>query len=113
MDGISNNVAFQQQFALDVQGMEKLKHTTETDAKQGLEEASRQFEALFLHMMLKSMRDAIPESGLMQSQQGDFYESLLDQQWSQHLSGKGLGLADQLTRQLNTIQGGTDANGSN
>lgn len=102
MNGISNGMDMQQQFALDVQGLEKLKQGAGSNPKDGLKEACEQFEALFLHMMLKSMRDAVPESGLLESQQGNFYESLLDQQWSQHLAGKGLGLADQLSRQLTT-----------
>ena len=99
MDGIGKGLDVGQQFALDVQGLDKLKHSAGSDG-QNLQEACRQFEALFLHMMLSSMRAAVPESGLLESQQGNFYESLLDQQWSQHLAGKGLGLADQLTKQL-------------
>ncbi|GGX78010.1 flagellar rod assembly protein/muramidase FlgJ [Litchfieldella qijiaojingensis] len=88
------------QFALDMQGIQRLKHTARQDPNAGLDEAARQFEALFLQMMLKSMREATPQSDLLNSQQTEFYTSLLDQQWSQHMAGRGIGLAEQLINQL-------------
>ncbi|QJQ94411.1 MULTISPECIES: flagellar assembly peptidoglycan hydrolase FlgJ [Halomonadaceae] len=88
------------QFALDTQGIQRLQHTARRDPSAGLPEAARQFEALFLNMMLKSMREASPQSDLFSSQQSEFYNSLLDQQWSQHLAGRGFGLAEQLINQL-------------
>lgn len=88
------------QFALDLQGLQRLKTTASRNPGEGLEEAAKQFEAVFLQMMLKSMRDAVPESGLLDSQQSKFYTEMLDKQWSQHLSGHGIGLAEQLINQL-------------
>ncbi|WP_052383842.1 flagellar assembly peptidoglycan hydrolase FlgJ [Litchfieldella xinjiangensis] len=88
------------QFALDMQGIQRLKHSASQDPNAGLPEAAKQFEAMFLQMMVKSMRDASPQSDLMNSQQTEFYTSLLDQQWSQHMAGKGVGLAEQLINQL-------------
>ncbi|MBH8579895.1 flagellar assembly peptidoglycan hydrolase FlgJ [Bisbaumannia pacifica] len=90
------------QFALDVQGIQRLRHTARQDERAGLEGAAQQFEALFLQRMLKSMRAAIPESDLMNSQQTRFYTELHDQQLAQHLSarGGGMGLAEELVRQL-------------
>ncbi|MHB0775302.1 flagellar assembly peptidoglycan hydrolase FlgJ [Halomonas sp. WWR20] len=88
------------QFALDMQGMQRLKHTAKTAPEQGVKEAARQFEAVFLQMMLKSMRDATPQSGLLNSEQTRFYTSMLDQQWSQHLAGQGIGIAEQIVSQL-------------
>lgn len=88
------------QFALDMQGLQRLKHSARQDQSAGLKQAAEQFEALFLQMMLKSMRDASPQSDLMNSQQTEFYNSLLDQQWSQHMAGRGIGLAEQLINQL-------------
>lgn len=88
------------QFALDVQGLERLKHTARNDEVAGLRGAAQQFEALFLQMMLKSMRDTIPSGGLLDSQQAEFYQSMLDQQWAQTMAGRGIGLADHLVAQL-------------
>jgi flagellar protein FlgJ len=50
--------------------------------------------------MLKSMRGAIPKSEMSSDSQTEMYTEMLDQQWAQSLSGKGIGLAEQLTRQL-------------
>lgn len=88
------------QFALDVQGVQRLRHTASRDPEAGLREAATQFEALFLQMMLKSMREATPRSDLLNSDQTRFYESLMDQQWSQQLAARGTGLAEQLIAQL-------------
>ena len=90
-----------ERFAMDVQGLQKLKQTAREDSPAALKEASQQFEALFMQMMLKSMREATPQSGLLNNQQTQLYTEMLDQQLSLHLSGRGLGLAEQLTSQLN------------
>ncbi|QFT86647.1 Peptidoglycan hydrolase FlgJ [Halomonas sp. THAF12] len=94
------------QFALDIQGLERLKHN---DSGEGLKGAAQQFEALFVQMMVKSMREAVPSSGLLQSQAGDMYQEMLDKQWSQSVAERGLGLADQLVAQLEGTVGGRDA----
>ena len=88
------------EFALSVQSISKLKYSAQRDPQAGVREAAKQFEALFLQQMLKQMRAAVPESGLLHSQQSDMYQSLMDQQWSQTLAERGVGLADMLTRQL-------------
>lgn len=93
------------QFALDVQGLERLKHTARNDEAAGLRGAAQQFEALFLQMMLKSMRDTIPSGGLLESQQTEFYQSMMDQQWAQTMAGRGIGLADHLVAQLESQLG--------
>lgn len=88
------------QFALDVQGFQRLQHTARVDPEAGAQSAAQQFEALFVQMMMKSMRDAIPSSGLMNSSATNTYQQMLDQQWSQVIASKGVGLADVLIEQL-------------
>jgi peptidoglycan hydrolase FlgJ len=87
-------------FALDVQGLSRLKLGAKNNSEEALREASQQFEAMLFQSMLKSMRAAIPKSDLMGSSQTEFYESMMDQQWSQELAGRGIGLADQLIASL-------------
>lgn len=91
---------FGSQFALDLQGLQRLKHSARQDASSGVQGAAQQFEALFIQMMMKSMRDAVPTTGLLDSKQTEFYQSLLDQQWSQTLASRGMGLAESLVNQL-------------
>ena len=67
-----------------------------------LREVAGQFEALFLQSMLKSMRDAsIGDPMFGDSNAHDMYEDMLDQQLAVEMaSGKGIGLAEMLVRQL-------------
>lgn len=87
-------------FALDLHGLEKLKQDAVGDPQQHLREAAEQFESLFLQKILQSMRDATPRAGLVDNASIRFYESMFDQQLSQHMAGQGLGLAEQLVAQL-------------
>jgi flagellar protein FlgJ len=90
----------QSRFALDVQGFEKLKNDAAKDPNSGLKEAATQFESMMVNMMLKSMRDAGPKSDMLGSQQMDAYSSMMDQQWSQHIAAKGIGIADMMIDQM-------------
>ena len=86
--------------ALDVNGMGALRQSAKTGSPEALKGAAQQFEALFVNMMLKSMRDATPQDGPMDSQQTKTFTTMLDQQLSQNIAKKGVGLADMLVRQL-------------
>lgn len=97
---------------LDPNSLAALKRIAKTDSAEGLRVAAKQFEALFLQMVLKSMREATPSDGLLDNDQTKLYQSLLDQQLAQNLAGRsGTGLADALVRQLGRNQGigGADA----
>jgi len=96
----SRSGALDQRFALDVQGVDALRRTVRSSPEEGLKQVSRQFEAMFMNMVLKSMREATPSSGLFDSQSEKVYTSMLDQQLSQNLSGRGVGLAEAMLAQL-------------
>ena len=90
-----------QRFALDTQGFEALKQSARQGASANtLKSAARQFEAVFTQMVLKSMRDATPQDGVFDNEQTKLYMSMFDQQLSQQLSTRGIGLADVMVRQL-------------
>ena len=86
--------------ALDVKGMGSLRQAAKANDPAALKTAATQFEAMFINMMMKSMRDATPQDGMLDSQQGKMFTSMLDQQTSQNLAKRGTGLADVLIRQL-------------
>lgn len=87
--------------ALDPRGVANLQRLAKTGDPAALKAAAQQFEALFLQMVLKSMRDATPREGLFDSDQSRMYESMLDQQLSQVLATKkGTGLAEVIERQM-------------
>lgn len=90
--------------ALDVKGVDSLRQSARANSPEALKAAARQFEAMFMNMMLKSMREASPQDGPFDSEQSKMYTSMLDQQLSQSMASRGVGLADVLIRQLaNTV----------
>jgi peptidoglycan hydrolase FlgJ len=91
--------------AMDSNGLNQLRSAARDNSPEAIRETAKQFEAMFLNMMLKSMRDATPQDGLFESDQTRTYTAMLDQQMSQSLASKGMGLADVLIRQLTKTAG--------
>ena len=68
-----------------------------------INEVASQFEALFVQQMMKSMRDAVPKSDLMNSDHLDTYQAMADQQMALSLSQQGgIGIARMLVTQMQT-----------
>lgn len=86
--------------AIDAQNLGKLKLEAKQAPDQALKAAAQQFEAVFMNMMMKSMREATPQDGMFDSQQTKMFTSMLDQQLSQNMSARGIGLADAMVKQL-------------
>lgn len=95
--------------ALDTNSLNGLRQSAKDGSPAALKEAATQFEAMFINMMMKSMRDATPQEGLMDNQQTKTFTTMLDQQTSQNLAKRGVGLADALVRQLNSQTMGQQA----
>ena len=84
----------------DPRSLERLRASAGATPEKAVREAAKQFEVLFVNMLLKSMREATPQDGPLNSDQTRMYTSMLDQQLSQAIAGRGIGLADVMTRQL-------------
>src|SRR5579864_2038546 len=94
-----------QRFALDVQGFAKLSAQAKASPQAGMKMAAQQFDAVFTQMMLKSMRDATPQDGPFDSHDSATFTSMMDQQSSQQMSQKGIGVADAMLKQMMRNQG--------
>ncbi|WP_430391057.1 flagellar assembly peptidoglycan hydrolase FlgJ [Dyella sp. 20L07] len=94
----------------DLSGFQALRQSAQSDAKSALPAVAKQFESIFTQMMLKSMREASAGDGLFDSEAGNAWRDMFDQQLSIELSqhGNGLGIAQMLVRQL----GGATTNGA-
>jgi len=91
----------QGRLALDARALSDLRAAAKSNPREGLKAAAQQFEAYFLQMVMKSMRDATSQDGLFDSDQTRLYTSMLDQQMSQSLSAKGsMGFAKLIEAQL-------------
>ncbi len=91
----------------DFQGLSALRAGARDNSEESLREIAGQFEAIFIQMMLKSMRDANLGEGLMDSDHVKTYQSMFDQQIALDLSKRNsLGLADMMVQQLSRTQEG-------
>lgn len=87
----------------DFQGLSKLRSEAGARSPEAAREAARQFEALFVQMMLKSMRDA---NAVLGEEHDTTYEEMFDKQIAMEMTkGKGLGLGELMARQLGTADG--------
>lgn len=91
--------------AFDANSLNALKlAASKENSPETIKEVAKQFEAVFMNMMLKSMREATPQESPFDNEQSRTFTTMLDQQLSNNLASKGLGLSDILAKQLS--QGG-------
>ncbi|QXM06694.1 rod-binding protein [Crassaminicella indica] len=74
----------------------------ETKDKKKLMKTCKQFEAIFINMMMKSMRKTIHEDGIIEKSYGrEIFEDMLDEKLAEESAkGQGFGLARQMYKQL-------------
>lgn len=89
---------------LDANSLNKITALGRKDNQAALKEVAKQFEALFLQQMLKTMRDTnqiFAEDNPLNSNEMQFHQEMMDQQMVLNLaSGKGIGLAEVFYRQM-------------
>ena len=87
----------------DFQGLERLRSAAQREDPAALEEASVQFEALVLGMMLKAARDASLGEGILDGSETRQYLELMDQQVALELARQGgLGFGDLIVEGLDS-----------
>jgi flagellar protein FlgJ len=99
----------QQALAADAASLNRLKAQANQPTPAAVKEAARQFEALFMRELLKSMREATMKSGLLDSAQEELGTSLLDEQFALQMAGQPGGLSELIARQLMQQMGLQDA----
>jgi flagellar protein FlgJ len=83
----------------DLNALGKLKTEARKESPEALKEAAKQFEAVFLNHVLKSMRDTKLADGILDNDQSKFYGEMYDQQLASNLAGS-VGLADLIVKQM-------------
>ena len=95
----------------DLNGLAALKK--EPNSPRAIHALAQQVDALFLQMMLKSMRDAASDTGEQQSNEMGIYQDMFDKQVALSLSAhQDLGLGAQLTRHMAALAAMTDPSGT-
>ena len=90
--------------ALDFKDLDEAKRLARDGSAEGTRKIGRKFEALFLNMMLKGMRDSLPHDDPLESDASRMATSMLDGQLAQSMAGKGLGLSDAIVKQIERSQ---------
>jgi len=88
----------------DISSLDNLRQEAQGDEKKALEKVAKQFEGIFMKMLLKSMRDAnkaFESESPFNSQSSETYRNMHDDQMAIELSENGsLGLAQLIVQQL-------------
>ncbi len=87
----------------DFVGLRNLEAKAGNEDPEAIKAAAKQFESMFISMMLKSMREAGAsiESDLFSNQTQEFYQEMYDHQLANKISeNKGIGLSETLIKQL-------------
>jgi len=85
----------------DFSGFGEMRAQARVDPQSSLKQVAKQFEGIFIQMMLKSMRDASMGDAIFDSDQSKLYRDMFDKQVALDMAnGKGIGIADSLVRQL-------------
>ena len=91
--------------AIDARSLQSLQARAAADPKGAAKEAAKQFEALFMNELVKSMRASTMSSGMFDNQGSEMATSMLDGQLSGQLAGMPGGLSDVIARQLERQMG--------
>ena len=98
----------------DLNRLNQLKVGEGRDSEANIRKVAQEFESLFLGEMMKAMRaagDVLADDNFMNTNESKTYRDMYDQQLSVTLSqGKGMGMADVLTRQLSQAPKPSTAN---
>lgn len=90
----------------DFQGFAAMRRDAQQQSPEAIKQVAKQFESIFVGMMLKSMRDTLPEGGLFNSETERMYRDMFDKQLSLNIAnGQGIGLAAVIERQLSQQTG--------
>jgi flagellar protein FlgJ len=91
----------------DARSLEALRSNAARDPKAVIREAAKQFEALFLQQLMKSMREATVASGMLDNAGTKLGNEMLDTQFANKMTGLPGGLGEMIARQLERqISGG-------
>ena len=88
----------------DLSSLDELRSLAKKDEKEAVRQAAKQFESVFMSMLLSSMRKAnkaFEQDNPLNTNNSEFFRDMYDQQLSTELSKNGaLGLADLMVKQL-------------
>ena len=86
---------------LDFGALARLKGEASRDPTQAIRKTAEQFEAHFLQQMMKSMRDTVEKSDLVEQGNMEMYQDLMDKEVANKMVQRGgIGVANMLEKQM-------------
>ncbi len=89
----------------DATSIAGLRAAAARDPKTAIKETAKQFEALFMQQLMKSMREATISSGMLDNEGTKLGTEMLDTQYANKMTGLPGGLAAAIARQLERQMG--------
>lgn len=100
MNDITSNATY-----LDFNALAQLKGDAARDPSKAIRKTAEQFEAYFIQQMMKTMRESIEKSDLVEGGNMEMYQDLMDKEVSLSMARRGgMGMADMLERQMQLAQ---------
>ncbi|ACB34991.1 flagellar rod assembly protein/muramidase FlgJ [Leptothrix cholodnii SP-6] len=112
MRAAASSPASSQQLVAGGASLDGLRASANKDPKGAIKEVAKQFEALFMQELMKSMRATTMKDDMLASNGGEMMTGMLDQQYATSMTGQPGGLADAIARQLERQMGVSPAAGS-
>ena len=89
----------------DASSIQALRSAAARDPKAAIKETAKQFEALFMQQLMKSMREATISSGMLDNKGTKLGTEMLDSQYATKMTGLPGGLGEVIARQLERQMG--------
>ena len=96
----------------DARALDNLRTSAVRDPQAAIREAAKQFEALFMQQLMKSMREATLSPGLLDNSGAQLGTEMLDSQLANRMTGLPGGLGEMIARQLERQMTGVVALGA-
>ena len=96
--------------ATDVRSIDTLRGTASRDPKAAVQAVAKQFEALFMQELMKSMRQATLSSGMLENSGTKMGTEMLDTQFANQMTGLPGGLSQAIVKQIERQMGAANPN---
>jgi len=84
----------------NTQFVNELKYQVRGNPEKYALQTAKEVESVFIQMLLKSMRNSLLKDDLLDNNQSRLYTDVYDQQLSQEISKKGIGLTNIILKQI-------------
>jgi len=97
---MNNNFLLFNTLNYNVKFINELKYQVHDNPTKYALKTAKEVESVFIQILLKNMRNTLLKDSLLDNNQSHLYTDIYDQQLSQEISKKGIGLTDIILNQI-------------